>query len=52
MSFEIIDIPPGVYPGGNRIPVLIDWYDVAGDRVFLHNLYFGNALSCLKSISA
>ena len=28
MSFEIIDIPPGVYPGGNRIPVLIDWYDV------------------------
>jgi len=29
MSFEIIDIPPGVYPGGNRIPVLIDWYDVA-----------------------
>ena len=29
MNFEIIDIPPGVYPGGNRIPVLIDWYDVA-----------------------
>ena len=29
MSFDIIDIPPGVYPGGNRIPVLIDWFDVA-----------------------
>ena len=29
MTFEIIDIPPGVYPGGNRIPVLIDWFDVA-----------------------
>ena len=29
MTFEIIDIPPGVYPGGNKIPVLIDWYDVA-----------------------
>tara|TARA_B000000460_G_scaffold132715_1_gene93529 strand:- start:203 stop:868 length:666 start_codon:yes stop_codon:yes gene_type:complete len=29
MNFEIIDIPPGVYPGGNRIPVLIDWFDVA-----------------------
>ena len=28
MSFDIIDIPPGVYPGGNRIPVLIDWFDV------------------------
>ena len=28
MTFEIIDIPPGVYPGGNRIPVLIDWLDV------------------------
>ena len=28
MTFEIIDIPPGVYPGGNRIPVLIDWVDV------------------------
>jgi lipoprotein-releasing system permease protein len=28
MTFEIIDIPPGVYPGGNRIPVLIDWFDV------------------------
>ena len=27
-TFNIIDIPPGVYPGGNRIPVLIDWYDV------------------------
>ena len=27
-TFEIIDIPPGVYPGGNKIPVLIDWYDV------------------------
>ena len=29
MNFDIIDIPPGVYPGGNRIPVLIDWFDVA-----------------------
>ena len=29
MTFEIIDIPAGVYPGGNRIPVLIDWLDVA-----------------------
>ena len=29
MTFDIIDIPPGVYPGGNRIPVLIDWFDVA-----------------------
>jgi len=29
MTFEIIDIPPGVYPGGNKIPVLIDWFDVA-----------------------
>jgi len=29
MNFDIIDIPPGVYPGGNRIPVLIDWLDVA-----------------------
>ena len=29
MTFEIIDIPPGVYPGGNKIPVLIDWYDVS-----------------------
>ena len=29
MSFDIIDIPPGVYPGGNRIPVLIDWFDVS-----------------------
>jgi lipoprotein-releasing system permease protein len=28
MSFDIIDIPAGVYPGGNRIPVLIDWFDV------------------------
>ena len=28
MTFEIIDIPPGVYPGGNKIPVLIDWHDV------------------------
>jgi len=28
MNFEIIDIPPGVYPGGNKIPVLIDWFDV------------------------
>jgi len=28
MTFDIIDIPAGVYPGGNRIPVLIDWTDV------------------------
>jgi lipoprotein-releasing system permease protein len=27
-TFDIIDIPPGVYPGGNRIPVRIDWQDV------------------------
>lgn len=27
-NFNIIDIPPGVYPGGNRIPVLVDWLDV------------------------
>ncbi len=28
MTFDIIDIPAGVYPGGNKIPVLIDWTDV------------------------
>ncbi|MBC8257965.1 MAG: ABC transporter permease [SAR324 cluster bacterium] len=28
MTFDVISIPPGVYPGGNRIPVLIDWLDV------------------------
>ena len=27
-TFDIVDIPPGVYPGGNRIPVLVDWSDV------------------------
>ncbi len=27
-TFDLIDIPPGVYPGGNRIPVRIDWQDV------------------------
>lgn len=27
-NFDFIDIPPGVYPGGDRIPVLIDWGDV------------------------
>ncbi len=27
-NFDIVDIPPGVYPGGNRIPVLVDWSDV------------------------
>ena len=27
-TFNIIDIPPGVYPGGDRIPVLINWFDV------------------------
>ena len=27
-TFEFIDIPPGVYPGGDRIPVLIDQTDV------------------------
>ena len=28
MTFDIIDIPAGVYPGGDRIPILIDWGDV------------------------
>ena len=28
MTFDIIDIPAGVYPGGDRIPILIDWMDV------------------------
>lgn len=28
MTFDIIDIPPGVYPGGNRVPVLINWTDI------------------------
>jgi lipoprotein-releasing system permease protein len=28
MTFDFIEIPPGVYPGGDRIPVLIDWGDV------------------------
>ena len=27
-TFDFIDIPPGVYPGGDRIPVLINWTDV------------------------
>jgi lipoprotein-releasing system permease protein len=27
-TFDFIDIPPGVYPGGDRIPVLINWMDV------------------------
>lgn len=28
MTFDVIEIPPGVYPGGNRVPVLINWMDV------------------------
>ncbi|MDP7630424.1 MAG: FtsX-like permease family protein, partial [SAR324 cluster bacterium] len=28
-TYDLIEIPAGVYPGGNRIPVLIDWMDVA-----------------------
>jgi len=33
MTFDVIDIPPGVYPGGNRIPVLIDWIDVTSATI-------------------
>lgn len=28
-TYDLIEIPAGVYPGGNRIPILIDWMDVA-----------------------
>ena len=28
MTFNIIPIPPGVYPGGNRIPVSISWPEI------------------------
>ncbi|MAA67432.1 MAG: lipoprotein-releasing system transmembrane subunit LolC [Deltaproteobacteria bacterium] len=27
-TFNFIDIPPGVYPGGDKIPVLVNWTDV------------------------
>ena len=27
-NFNLIEIPPGVYPGGDRIPVAIDWGDI------------------------
>ncbi len=28
-SFALIEIPPGVYPGSDRIPVLVSWADLA-----------------------
>lgn len=27
-NFNIVDIPPGVYPGGNHVPILIDWVEI------------------------
>ncbi len=29
MTVDIIEIPPGVYPGGNRIPIAIHWGEIA-----------------------
>ena len=28
LNFNIVEIPPGVYPGGNRIPVSIEWSEI------------------------
>ncbi len=28
LNFNIIDIPPGVYPGENRIPLSIEWIEI------------------------
>ncbi|MBF0286954.1 MAG: ABC transporter permease [SAR324 cluster bacterium] len=28
LNFNIIEIPPGVYPGENRIPLAIDWIEI------------------------
>lgn len=28
IHFNVVDIPAGVYPGGDRVPVLIDWWYV------------------------
>ena len=28
LNFNIVEIPPGVYPGGNRIPLSIEWPEI------------------------
>ncbi|MBF0278353.1 MAG: ABC transporter permease [SAR324 cluster bacterium] len=28
INFNIVDIPPGVYPGGNRVPMSIVWQEI------------------------
>ncbi len=28
LNFNIVDIPPGVYPGGNKIPLSIVWFEI------------------------
>lgn len=28
LNFNIVEIPPGVYPGGNRIPLSVEWLEI------------------------
>ena len=28
LNFNVVEIPPGVYPGGNRIPLSIEWMEI------------------------
>lgn len=58
MNFNILDIPPGVYPGGNRIPVAIHWNEVILTAVcsflicFLVTLYPSSRAARLKPAEA